>query len=1187
MKKFLLFLSLILWGILTGYAQTYTKVTDTSTLKAGDKIVILGDNIQSGNSNPYFIIGMSPNISKTNIPGTVLSQSSSKQSLGNEYTFPEGKTPVNITLEASGNSDYPWLLRITVNNVDYYIGCSSTSSKSSIKYTAIKDKDATCEAKIDGTFQFNTTQTRKSLEITVNNGKTGETTYNCYVKGAQKTPVIYKLKEAEEPKALGDLAVTYGDNQSVADNGSATVPEGTVFNFKAENATFLTVTDVEDNVIAEGTDAAAWTAVRGEYILTATATGVDATGAAATKSIIFELNVTAPQPKDYAPEFSDLSVAVGSTLALAPTADNAAGADAPAITYAIKSGDALTLSGSSVTGVKVGSATITASWTAVPDKWNAGSKDFTVSVTPKPTGWTLVKDASGLKAGQKYIVVYNNGDTKKSMSTSDMSSSKNPAVDVAISSDNILTPAETSLILTLEANDNNWCLKTDNRNKENEYLSCSGSSNTNISFAQNPSDKTNMVVSISFNNNNAKIQFTKNNRYLGVNPNFGAYAESNTGYYSYIQLYTQAVEETECAAPVFDPVAGDVRRGQVINFTTTTEGASVYYTVNDGGAEVGTSYTIPADATDGSMYEIRATATKDGLADATNSATYTVRVPQLGEITFDHADGSTIEQGTRVIVTADNATAITYVLTVNDRDRQEQTLDETGSVAILDYGTVKITVTAQGEGGPKTASATYTVTQKFPGAPTFSVADGSAVVSGTEVTVTVPDAGVIIITPYLIDGSLGEPRRVQTHNSQAGTTFTVDKWNRRFKVQGSLYGNLGQEAEAFYSLKAAEQPAGDVYELITEKSQLTDGIEVLFVGYAGEDPYVMTSDIITGTNNAFNVAVAKNVTSNDKNKITTIPEKANIVKMIKGGVEDEWFLYANGNGGYLYASNNGNEGNGMYYKEDTENCNATISFSDGGPVTFTFQKYGVVQNNIILKFNNSSKRFSCYKASSGNTKTFYLYKKAESTPGTEVSETCDYPITVNHGTYEPWDDEQQPSAAPAREAAATASAEMDAVTAEDGTITYTARLNNMAGLFSLNLEGENGSLMGHRTDAVACDETCTEHPKHVYVQPGQSYNLVHSANENAVQLSTIDLHNVNGNGYKTADLTVTLDPFRSATMSLAGDSQELTGVTDVAVDNAAAPVEYYDLQGRRIDAPAAGSVVIRRQGADVRKIHIR
>lgn len=896
--------------------------------------------------------------------------------------------------------------------------------------------------------------------------------------------------------------------------------------------------------------------------------------------------VTPSEPQDYKPVFDGLSMVIGSNLTLTPTSDNANG-DAPAISYAIKSGNAITLDGNTATGVSVGSSVVTATWGAVDKKWNAGSLDFNVTVTEKPKGWTLVKDASGLKAGQKYIIVYNNGNTKKSMSTTNTSSAKNPAVDVTISDDNTLTPADNSLIVTFEKNGtSNWSIKTDNRNKNSEYIIYNSS--TNISFKENPTAAENKGFSITFSGNNAKLEFVgSDTRYLGLNgTNFGAYASSNTGYYSYIQLYTQAVEETECAAPVFDPVAGDVRRGQVINFTTTTEGASVYYTVNDGGAEVGTSYTIPADATDGSMYEIRATATKDGLADATSSATYTVVVPRLGEITFDPADGSTIEQGTRVLVTAENATSITYVLNVNGRDRQEQSLDESGSIAILDYGTVKVSVTAQGEGGPKTAEATYTVTQKFPGTPEFSVADGSAVVSGTEVTVKVPDAGVIIITPYLIDGSLGEPRRVQTHNSQDGTTFTVDKWNRRFKVQGSLYGNLGPDAEVFYSLKTVEQAAGDVYELITDKSELTDGIEVLFVGYKDGNPYVMTSDIIESTNNSFKVAVAECVKSGDHSKITAIPENANTVLMTQCEAEDQWLLFAEGNAGYLYASNTGNESNGMYYKSDPDKCNATINFSNGGAVTFDFTEFNKDQVNTILKFNKTSPRFSCYKDNSGSITTFNLYKKAASTPGTETPAACDYPITVNHGTYEPWE-EHQPAAAPAREAAATGSAEMDSRTSDDGTITYTARLNNMAGLFSLNLEGENGSLMGHRTDAVACDETCTEHPKHVYVQPGQSYNLVHSANENAVQLSTIDLHNVYGNGYKTADLTVTLDPFRSATMSLAGDSQELTGVTDVAVDNATAPVEYYDLQGRRIDAPAAGSVVIRRQGADVRKIHIR
>lgn len=47
-----------------------------------------------------------------------------------------------------------------------------------------------------------------------------------------------------------------------------------------------------------------------------------------------------------------------------------------------------------------------------------------------------------------------------------------------------------------------------------------------------------------------------------------------------------------------------------------------------------------------------------------------------------------------------------------------------------------------------------------------------------------------------------------------------------------------------------------------------------------------------------------------------------------------------------------------------------------------------------------------------------------------------------------------------------------------------------------------------------------------------------------------------------------------------------TGVENIAADNADAPLEYYDLNGQRVDNPAPG-IYIRRQGSDVTKIVIR
>jgi len=47
------------------------------------------------------------------------------------------------------------------------------------------------------------------------------------------------------------------------------------------------------------------------------------------------------------------------------------------------------------------------------------------------------------------------------------------------------------------------------------------------------------------------------------------------------------------------------------------------------------------------------------------------------------------------------------------------------------------------------------------------------------------------------------------------------------------------------------------------------------------------------------------------------------------------------------------------------------------------------------------------------------------------------------------------------------------------------------------------------------------------------------------------------------------------------------GITDIKADNTDAPVEYYNLQGMRIDNPSAGNVYIRRQGAKSAKILMR
>ena len=51
--------------------------------------------------------------------------------------------------------------------------------------------------------------------------------------------------------------------------------------------------------------------------------------------------------------------------------------------------------------------------------------------------------------------------------------------------------------------------------------------------------------------------------------------------------------------------------------------------------------------------------------------------------------------------------------------------------------------------------------------------------------------------------------------------------------------------------------------------------------------------------------------------------------------------------------------------------------------------------------------------------------------------------------------------------------------------------------------------------------------------------------------------------------------------------QKTSGVADIAIDDENVPVEYYNLQGVRVNEPAAGTLVIRRQGAKVSKVLVK
>lgn len=207
MKKLLLFFSLLLSLLpLPAAAETFEKVTDFSTLKAGDQIIIVANHIKSG-SNPYYNGYM--------LSTFTCSMTKSDNAYGEtqEFDLNIDNPPVLITLEESGNPDYPWAMKMGEN----YIKSTATSTKNGIGTVTSKDNACFILFQTGTTnHQFNNSSasTRKFLRANITNGKTGATQITSGASSLGAKPEIYRLK-ASGPV---DFDYTLPDSKELEEN---------------------------------------------------------------------------------------------------------------------------------------------------------------------------------------------------------------------------------------------------------------------------------------------------------------------------------------------------------------------------------------------------------------------------------------------------------------------------------------------------------------------------------------------------------------------------------------------------------------------------------------------------------------------------------------------------------------------------------------------------------------------------------------------------------------------------------------------------------------------------------------------------------------------------------------------------------------------------------------------------------
>ena len=203
--------------------------------------------------------------------------------------------------------------------------------------------------------------------------------------------------------------------------------------------------------------------------------------------------------------------------------------------------------------------------------------------------------------------------------------------------------------------------------------------------------------------------------------------------------YTLNVNVT---APTASPTGGTYNDVQSVTLSTTTSGASIYYTL-DGSTptSASTQYTAPISITASST--LRAIATKAGLDDSTiMSATYTLTVStpsaSVAAGTYNDVQSVTLSSatsGASIYYTLDGSTPTTA-----------STL-YTGAVSVAASGTLKAIAAKGGMGSSAVMSAAYTLTVSTP---TSNPVAGSY---STAQSVTLSSATPGASMYYTLDGS--------------------------------------------------------------------------------------------------------------------------------------------------------------------------------------------------------------------------------------------------------------------------------------------------------------------------------------------------------------------------------------------------------------------------------------------------
>jgi hypothetical protein len=189
------------------------------------------------------------------------------------------------------------------------------------------------------------------------------------------------------------------------------------------------------------------------------------------------------------------------------------------------------------------------------------------------------------------------------------------------------------------------------------------------------------------------------------------------------------VVEGVVAAPAFSPAAGTYATDQSVTLTSSTSGASIYYTTNGATPTTGsTPYTAPiAVQGNGTSISIKAVAAKAGMTNSSvSSGTFAINYSVVAAPAFSPAAGAYATDQSVTLTSSTSGVSIYY--TTNGAVPTTNSAPYTGAIAVQGNGTsvtIKAIATKAGMTNSSVSSGTFTINYPVVAAPTFSPAAGT------------------------------------------------------------------------------------------------------------------------------------------------------------------------------------------------------------------------------------------------------------------------------------------------------------------------------------------------------------------------------------------------------------------------------------------------------------------------------